>query len=96
MVAALEPLLRSLDVSIGVRLLGVHAQKLSGETSGALTLFDINPDGSVSDIEEHWIPASRAVDSILQKFGDGVIGPASSIDGPRPGANRYGAPEEDR
>jgi DNA polymerase-4 len=93
MVAALEPLLRSLDVSMGVRLLGVHAQKLSGDSSGALTLFDINPDGSLSDIEEQWIPASRAVDSIVQKFGEGVIGPASSLDGHRPGSNRFGVPD---
>lgn len=95
MVAALEPLLRTLDVSIGVRLLGVHAQKLTGEAPGALTLFDINPEGSLSDIEEQWIPASRAVDSIVQKFGEGVIGPASSLDGHRPGANRFGVPDED-
>jgi DNA polymerase IV len=95
MVAALEPLLRSLDVSIGVRLLGVHAQKLSDEAPGALTLFDIAQDGSLSDIEEHWIPASRAVDSIVQKFGEGVIGPASSLDGHRPGSNRFGVPDGD-
>lgn len=95
MVAALEPLLRGLDVSLGVRLLGVHAQKLSGEASGALTLFDINSDGSLSDIEEQWIPASRAVDSIVQKFGEGVIGPASSLDAHRPGTHRFGVPEDE-
>ena len=94
MVAALEPLLRSLDVSMGVRLLGVHAQKLSGDSPGALTLFDVNPDGSLSDIEEQWIPASRAVDSIVQKFGEGVIGPASSLDAHRPGSNRFGVPDQ--
>lgn len=95
MVAALDPLLRSLDVSMGVRLLGVHAQKLSGGAPAALTLFDMNPDGSLSGIEEQWVPASRAVDSIVQKFGEGVIGPASSLDSHRPGANRFGVPDED-
>ena len=95
MVAALEPLLRSLDVSMGVRLLGVHAQKLSGESPGAMTLFDIEPVGSLSDIEEQWVPASRAVDSIVQKFGEGVIGPASGLDTHRPGANRFGVPDDE-
>lgn len=96
MVAALEPLLASLDVSQGVRLLGVHAQKLSEEQSGALTLFDIGNEGeaSLADIEEQWMPASRAVDSIVEKFGDGVIGPASSLDRHRPGSNRFGVPED--
>ncbi len=93
MVAALEPLLASLDISQGVRLLGVHAQKLGEETGAALTLFDMGGDASVADIEEQWLPASRAVDSIVQKFGDGVIGPASTFQGHRPGENRFGVPD---
>ena len=97
MVAALEPLLAAIDVSQGVRLLGVHAQKLSEERPGALTLFDTHREGEVNlaDIEEQWVPASRAVDSIVEKFGEGVIGPASSLDAPRPGTNRFGVPDTD-
>lgn len=97
MVAALEPLLAAIDISQGVRLLGVHAQKLSEERPGALTLFDTHIEGEINlaDIEEQWVPASRAVDSIVEKFGEGVIGPASSLDAPRPGANRFGVPETD-
>lgn len=96
MVAALEPLLSTLDISQGVRLLGVHAQKLSEEQPAALTLFDMVGEGeaSLADIEEQWMPASRAVDSIVEKFGDGMIGPASSLDRHRPGANRFGVPDE--
>lgn len=96
MVAALEPLLSTLDISQGVRLLGVHAQKLSEEQPAALTLFDMAGEGeaSLADIEEQWMPASRAVDSIVEKFGDGMIGPASSLDRHRPGANRFGVPDE--
>lgn len=96
MVAALEPLLATLDIAQGVRLLGVHAQKLSDEPAVALTLFDTSGDGdaSVADIEEQWMPASRAVDSIVEKFGDGVIGPASSLDRHRPGSNRFGVPDD--
>jgi DNA polymerase-4 len=89
MVAALEPLLASLDCSQGVRLLGVHAQKLTTETDVVPRLFD---EGGVSpeDIEEQWQPASRAVDSIVSKFGAGVIGPASGLDQRRPGENPFG------
>ena len=96
MVAALEPLLSTLDISQGVRLLGVHAQKLAEEQPTALTLFDMSSEGeaSLADIEEQWMPASRAVDSIVEKFGDGMIGPASSLDRHRPGANRFGVPDE--
>ena len=89
MVAALDPLLAALDFSQGVRLLGVHAQKLAVETSRAPRLFDDGSD-SIEDIEEQWLPASRAVDSIIDKFGEGVIGPASAMDSRRPGHQPFG------
>ncbi len=92
MVAALEPLLTSLDCAQGVRLLGVHAQKLSTETGRAPKLFD-DGDDSVEDIEEQWVPASRAIDSIVHKFGAGVIGPASTMNKRRPGDNPFGPNE---
>lgn len=93
MVAALEPLLASLDYSQGVRLLGVHAQKLAESNGAAPRLFD---DGGETpeDLEEQWVPASRAIDSIVEKFGHGVIGPASTFDARRPGENPFG-PEND-
>jgi DNA polymerase-4 len=94
MVAALEPLLGSLDCSQGVRLLGVHAQKLMVGTSSAPTLFDMD-SSSPAEIEEHWVPASRAVDSIIEKFGEGVIGPASSLGAVNPGQRRFGPLAED-
>jgi DNA polymerase-4 len=89
MVAALEPLLASLDYSQGVRLLGVHAQKLGESAGAAPRLFD---DGGESpeDVEEQWVPASRAIDSIAEKFGPGLIGPASTLDSRRPGENPFG------
>lgn len=94
MVAALEPLLASLDCAQGVRLLGVHAQKLSTETGRSPRLFDDGGD-TVEDIEEQWVPASRAIDSIVHKFGAGVIGPASAMDKRRPGDSPFGPNEED-
>jgi DNA polymerase-4 len=89
MVAMLEPLLQSLDCSQGVRLLGVHAQKLTTESQGALRLFDDEND-SVENIEEQWLPAAQAMDSITDKFGSGLIGPASAMDQRRPGENPFG------
>ena len=73
MVAALEPLLAMLDYAQGVRLLGVHAQKLTGQSEGIPRLFD---DGGETpeDIEEQWKPASKAVDQIVDRFGAGMIG----------------------
>jgi DNA polymerase-4 len=82
MVAALEPLLRAVDVSAGVRLLGVHAQKLSGGAMAATSLFpDFLGDGpsEAAAVEEQWQPASRAVDSITGRFGPTAIAPASSL-----------------
>ena len=93
MVAALEPLLASLDYSQGVRLLGVHAQKLAESGGAAPRLFDEGGD-TPEDVEEQWVPASRAIDSIVEKFGHGVIGPASTFDARRPGENPFG-PESD-
>jgi DNA polymerase-4 len=89
MVAALEPLLAAIDCSQGVRLLGVHAQKLVAESGRAPRLFDDGTE-SVEDIEEQWVPASRAIDSITDKFGEGVIGPASAMEKRRPGLQPFG------
>jgi DNA polymerase-4 len=89
MVAALEPLLAMLDYAQGVRLLGVHAQKLTGESEGIPRLFD---DGGETpeDIEEQWKPASKAVDQIVDRFGVGMIGPVSSLNTKRPGQSPAG------
>lgn len=90
MVAALEPLLRSIDPGQGVRLLGVHAQKLTTDPTVQDRLFDDGGD-SIEDIETQWQPASRAVDSIVEKFGLDSIGPASGLgQRSRPGQNPFG------
>lgn len=93
MVSALEPLLAALDCSQGVRLLGVHAQKLSEATTGAQRLFSDESD-AVEGLEEQWVPAARAVDSIVSKFGPGTIGPASTIEMHQPGENPFGPSTE--
>ena len=95
MVAALEPLLASIDPSQGVRLLGVHAQKLTaGGGASAGRLFEDEED-QVESLEREWSDATRAVDAIVDKFGSGVIGPASVLGrGKRPGSTPFG-PESD-
>lgn len=97
MVAALDPLLRAIDISGGIRLLGVHAQKLSGEWAAPTSLFpDFVSDGVVDTaaIEEQWQPASRAVDTITDRFGPDAISPASALGGgARPGQSPFGVDE---
>lgn len=94
MVAALEPLLRAIDISGGIRLLGVHAQRLSTDVSGTSSLFpEFATDGGqgAAAIEEQWQPASRAVDTITDRFGPDAITPASALGGgPRPGQSPFG------
>lgn len=98
MVAVLEPLLRAIDVSGGIRLLGVHAQKLSADVSSPSSLFpDFATDGSpgAAAIEEQWQPASRAVDTITDRFGPEAITPASALGrGPRPGQSPFGVDDD--
>ena len=97
MVAALEPLLASIDPAQGVRLLGVHAQKLTESAGGgALRLFD-DPggDAAVENIEEQWREASRTIDSIRDRFGSASIGPASALGQDRaPGDSPFGPSAE--
>ena len=86
LVAALKPLLRALDVSAGVRLLGVSTSNFA-PPSQQLSLLDEAPE-----------TASRTagtIDEIRERFGSSAIGPASSISGHglrvvRKGAQQWG------
>lgn len=90
MVAALEPLLAALEIGPGVRLLGVHAQRLGDHFSAPPTLFGPVGDDTV-ETEEQWRPAALAMDSITERFGPGTILPASALeDRPVPGENPFG------
>jgi DNA polymerase-4 len=90
MVAALGPALAGIDPSRGVRLLGVHAQKLGLSSEAPMRLFE-EEDDPVEALERDWSPASRAVDSIIDKFGSGAIGPASVMgQRRRPGESPFG------
>jgi DNA polymerase-4 len=85
-------LLRDLDVSAGVRLLGVSASSLTSRSVEQLTLgIDENDDGA-------WDHASEAIDAIRRRFGPEAIAPAS-LTGPggvrvaRRGAQQWGPDE---
>lgn len=84
-VTALRPLLEALDVSVGVRLLGVSTANF-GAPSEQLSLLDEPTDVGRT---------AGAIDEIRERFGSAAIGPASSISGRslrvvRPGAQQWG------
>lgn len=98
-VAALWPLLEDVDVGQGVRLLGVYAQRL-GEPSSDVGLFEGMgsaragiDSGSGHDpgaVEGQWSATSAALDEIVDRYGRGAIGPASSLGEPAPGESPWG------
>ncbi len=68
---AAATLLHELDVSSGVRLLGVSASGLTSRSVEQLTLgIDQDDDGA-------WDHASEAIDAIRRRFGPEAIAPAS-------------------
>lgn len=69
LVAALTPLLRALDVSPGVRLLGVSTSNFA-PPSQQLSLLDAPAEANRT---------AGAIDEIRDRFGSAAIGPASSI-----------------
>jgi DNA polymerase-4 len=69
LVAALQPLLTALDLSAGVRLLGVSASNFA-PPSQQLSLLDVAPEANRT---------AGAIDEIRERFGSAAIGPASSI-----------------
>jgi DNA polymerase IV len=92
LVAAVRPILQGLDVSEGVRLLGVSGSNLVAPAQQLNLLADT----------EAPLRAAGAIDQIRERFGSAAIGPASSV-GPRgvdvvrKGARQWGPdlPSED-
>jgi DNA polymerase-4 len=66
---AAEELLGTLDVSVGVRLIGVSANGLVAGGNRQLTLEDPGD----------WSEADRAMDRIRERFGDDAIAPAVAL-----------------
>jgi DNA polymerase IV len=71
---AANDLLAALDVSPGVRLLGVS---VTGLATGAARQLSFDELGSGA--APPWREASGAIDEIRERFGDAAIGPASAV-----------------
>ncbi len=100
---AVGPLLENVDPSPGVRLLGVHASNFA-EPNEQLSLDDLFDDTNRGDLARvgpgqpsatDWTEATVAIDAIRERFGNGAIGPASTVSGGglrliRRGAQQWG------
>ena len=96
LVAAVMPMLEQIDVSPGVRLLGVSTSGF-GTPAVQLSMDDLFAGGPSTD--EEWVTASGTIDAIRERFGETAIGPASAISQApgrrglrlvRPGAQQWG------
>jgi DNA polymerase IV len=75
-ITATTPLLDEVDLTAGVRLLGLAASKFAAP-SEQLRFEDLG-EGS-----GRWRDASQAIDDVRERFGETAIGPASSVSGGR-------------
>jgi DNA polymerase IV len=64
-------LLDGVDVSEGVRLLGVSVSNLTADDGDQLSLDDLQGAG--------WDDVSSAVDEVRERFGDDAVGPATAL-----------------
>lgn len=87
-VAALAPLLGEIDPSQGVRLLGVHAQKLTDPRDDSRLFEDAS--SRVEDVERQWAATNSAIDDIVGRFGRDAIRPASALGERAPGESPFG------
>jgi DNA polymerase IV len=88
LIAAVQPLLDSIDPTPGVRLLGLSGSNL-GPARRQLSLDDMAADAA------DWDGATVAMDAIRDRFGTSSIGPASALEQGRlrvvrPGAQQWG------
>jgi DNA polymerase-4 len=89
---AVELLLRRIDVSPGVRLLGISVSSF-GEPAEQLSLDDLMAGDRA--VAADWVAASGTIDAIRERFGATSIGPASAVSTEglrlvRPGAQQWG------
>ena len=91
MMRLVEPLLREIDISGGVRLLGISARNLV-EPEMQLSLFDnASEKSTANELDAAWSSTTSAIDGIRDKFGDAAIKPASALSHKRkPGSSKWG------
>lgn len=87
-VAAVMPLISDIDPAQGVRLLGIHAARLGTKVDESRLFEEF--DNPVEAVEAQWSVASDAIDTILDRYGKGAIGPASTLHSRRPGESPFG------
>jgi DNA polymerase-4 len=100
-------LLASIDVSAGVRLLGVAVSSLEraagapdgGEPAGPAQTEQLRLDAESAEQESARSEIDRAVDAIRRRYGTGAIGAATVVSSAgigvkRPGDRRWGPPAE--
>jgi DNA polymerase IV len=93
-------LVDAVDVSPGVRLLGVGVSSLSRAAvvpaqQLALTLSEDDPAGSTALASADWSEATMAVDAVRRRFGDAAVAPAAVVEKghlrvKRPGDTQWG------
>ena len=98
---ALAPLLREIDPSPGVRLLGVSASQLTAAAAPRqpvqASLFDdpLGSEPSAEDREAVWSSAGSAIDDIRAKFGRDAIRTGGALaHGTEVGENPWGPPAD--
>lgn len=96
-VAAALPLLLAIDLTGGVRLLGISASQLADPSEEQLTLDEALEASSdnVPAGDREWDAAEQTIDAIRSRFGTTAIGPASAVEGAglrlvRRGAQQWG------
>ncbi len=92
-----RPLLDQVELTRGVRLLGVGVANLLNDPGQQLSLALDTVEGGTSEAE---VLADRVVDEVRERFGAGAIGPASSaVDGvlrvKRRGEQQWGPNSDD-
>jgi DNA polymerase IV len=87
-VAATRPLLDEVDLSAGIRLLGLAAAKFAIPAE-QLQFDDLHDPAAAR--AGRWSDASRAIDDVRERFGEAAIGPASALSSGRIRLVRAGA-----
>jgi DNA polymerase-4 len=97
MMRLVDPILKRVDISAGVRLLGISARNLVAPEM-QLSLFGESTESSTAnEVDEAWSSTTSAVDDIRHKFGDASIKPASSLNNKsKPGKSKWGPSDIDQ
>ncbi len=98
-VRAASSLLEQVDISAGVRLLGVSLSNLAPDAPRQMSLDDMAAAGAAPAADgAAWQAVTEAVDAVRERFGSDAVRPATLLGDPRrsrPGERPWG-PDADR